>query len=423
MKNPLRRCAPLAPFLLALCAPIAPALPAGSGDDVTIVLVGDVGLNRSNQPAEADGVRRGGFQTWADTTSRIDKDIDGDLNFMNVETVVTDHNDLPRDAKEQGAPFNFRTHPNGIRHLVSRGFNVLSLANNHSMDYGVPGLQETLKIVGALQKERLAVAAGVGMNREQAGRPQRVDVKGSGIAFSATGIVTNNLERHRAGPNKPGQIAYRFDDDFAEVRKRLVSAPAQYRILSIHYGEEGRVRADAKQLADYRGLAARHDGIDLIVGHHAHVVRGVEIAGQSLIFYGLGNFLHHGTADMTGKGLCRDYGLMARVHLKKGADGKLALRAVEAIPVTDTHFRPRPLTGDAGASRIYALNYLASTLDDPSSGAQGLRFTPQANGSGLYCVPGANKDGGRSGALCKSYAPAPAIPTSLKNAIAASCAR
>ncbi len=110
------------------------------------------------------------------------------------------------------------------------------------------------------------------------------------------------------------------------------------------------VRADAKQFADYREQAAKKDGIDLVVGHHAHVVRGVEIAGKSLIFYGLGNFLHQGTADITGKGVCRDWGLMARVHLKKQADGKLALRAVEAIPVTDTHFRPRPLTGAAGGS-------------------------------------------------------------------------
>ena len=59
------------------------------------------------------------------------------------------------------------------------------------------------------------------------------------------------------------------------------------------------------------------DGIDLIVGHHAHVVRGVEFAA-SLIFYGLGNFLHLGTANMTSSGICRDYGLMARVHLRRG---------------------------------------------------------------------------------------------------------
>jgi len=420
MKNRFRRCT-LAVLLAVLCPPAAPGW-ASSADEVTITLVGDVGLNRSNQPVEPEGVRRGAFQTWAETTSLIDNDINGDLNFMNVETVVTDRNDLTPDSKEQSAPFNFRTHPNGIRHLVSRGFNLLSLANNHSMDYGAEGLKETLKHVGELQKERLAVAAGVGMNSEQASRPQRVTVKDSDIAFAATGIVTNNLERHRAGPNKPGQNSYRSDDDYAEVRRRLVAAPAQYRILSIHYGEEGRVRADAKQFADYRGLAAQQDGIDLIVGHHAHVVRGVEIAGQSLIFYGLGNFLHQGTADMTGKGPCRDYGLMARVHLKKAADGKLRLRAVEAIPVTDTHFRPRRMTGEAGATRIHALNYLDANLGD-ENGARGVAFTPQPDGTGLYCLAGADKDGGTIGALCKGYRPAPPIPGNLSGPIASSCAR
>lgn len=414
-----------ASLLLALAG--APAIEAaaqsGSGDEVTIVLVGDVGLNRSNQRAEAAGVLRGGFQTWDETTSRIAPDINGDLNFMNVETVVTDRNDLARDTKGQGGPFNFRTHPNGIRHLVAQGFNVLSLANNHSMDYGVPGLRETLRNVGALEEERLAVAAGIGLTREEASRPERINVKGADIAFAAIGIVTNNLERHRAGPDRPGQIAYRFDEDFAEIRKRLLAMPADYRILSIHYGEEGKVRADARQIAEWRGEAALGDGIDLIVGHHAHVVRGVEIAGHSLIFYGLGNFLHHGTADMTRKGICRDYGLMARVHLKRGADGKLTLRALEAIPVTDTHYRPRRLSGESGAARIHVLNYLAATLDAEGASAHGVRFSPRPDGSGLYCAPGAAGDGGTIGPLCRDYAPAPAIPAGLRSAIAASCGR
>ena len=402
---------------------IAPATQSlgAEGDQVTIVLTGDTGYSRNGQPVEADGVRRGGFQTWADTTSLIADDINGDLNFTNIETVVTDRNDLRPDTKGQGGPFNFRTHPNGLRHLAMRGFNVLSLANNHSMDYGLEGLKETLKHVGTLKAERRAVAAGLGMNREEASRPVRVNVRGSEIAFAAIGIVTNNLERHRAGPEKPGQIAYRFKEDFAEVLKRLAATPAQYRMLSIHYGVEGRVRTDETQIAEWRGEAAQKAGIDLIVGHHAHVVRGVELAGRSLIFYGLGNFLHHGTADMTGKGICRDYGLMARVHLRRGKDGHLDLRALEAIPVTDTHYRPRRLTGEKGAAHVHALNYLASTLD--GEGARGLRFTPQRDGSGLYCVAGADKDGGRIGALCKGYAPAPPIPDELRAPIAASCGR
>ena len=157
------------------------------------------------------------------------------------------------------------------------------------------------------------------------------------------------------------------------------------------------MRTDAVQIAEWRGLAAQRDGIDLIVGHHAHVVRGVELAGGSLIFYGLGNFLHLGTANMTSSGICRDYGLMAKVHLRKAADGKLAIRAVEAIPVTDTHLRPRRLPGAQGNARVHALNYLAGTLDDAAGKARGLRFTPQSDGSGLFCLPGAENDTGRVG--------------------------
>ena len=421
MKSPLQPLALLALTLICINPPVDAA--ATERDEVTIVLVGDVGLNRNSQKVEARGVRKFGFQSWNHTTELIAKDINGDLNFMNVETVVTDRNDLRRDTKGQRGPFNFRSHPAGLRHLVASGFNLLSLANNHSMDYGVAGLNETLKHVGVLENESLAVATGVGMNRDEASRPQKVKVKNSDIAFASIGIVTNNLERHRAGPAKPGQIAYRFDDDFAEIRKRLVATPADYRILSIHYGIEGQVRTDARQVSDWRRKAAQRDGIDLIVGHHAHVTRGVEIAGNSLIFYGLGNFLHHGTANMTQKGICRDYGLMARVHLREASGDGLLLRAVEAIPVTDTHYRPRRLTGRKGAARIHVLNFLASTLDSAKDGTHGVRFTPQADGSGLYCLPGAAKEGGRIGALCQRHMPAPPIPSSLRGAIAASCRR
>lgn len=433
MTKPKLACRRAPPILasLALAAVSAVVVPAARAAEpepadeatITITLAGDVGLNPTNQTVDPRGVTDHGFQTWADTTSGIAADVTGDLNMINVETVVTDRNDLTPDRKGQGAPFNFRMHPNGLAHLVSKGFNVLSLANNHSMDYGPVGLAQTLTHVAALRGKGVLGAGGIGFDRDQASKPAVMTVKGERIAFSAIGIVTNNLERHRAGPGTPGQIAYRFDDDWALVRERLKATDASFRILSIHYGVEGQVRADGKQLAEWRGMAAARDGIDLIVGHHAHVVRGVEMAGRSLIFYGLGNFLHHGTADMTSKGICRDYGLFARVHLAKGDGGRLDIAAVEAIPVTDTHFKPRRLTGERGVAHVHALNYLASTLDDEASGARGLRFTPQKDGSGLYCAAGAGKLAGKVGALCRSYAPAPPIPQGLYGQIAASCSR
>ncbi len=410
-------------FVLALLIGAGTGRASDAETTLTITLSGDVGLNPTNQTVDPKGVTDGGFQTWADTTAGIVNEINGDLNFMNVETVVTDRNDLVPDLKGQSGPFNFRMHPNGLKHLVGTGFNMLSLANNHSMDYGVPGLKETLKNVGALRGKGVLAAGGIGNTFDEAAQTDVFKIKGSSIAFAATGIITNDLARHHAGLASPGQTSYRLAEDFAAVRKGLVATPADLRILSVHYGIEGQVRADGRQIADFRGLAAGKDGIDLIVGHHAHVVRGVEMHGKSLIFYGLGNFLHHGTANITGKGVCRDYGLFARVHLAKAANGHWDIKAVEAIPMTDTHRKTRRLTGDSGIARVQALNYLASTLDSSNGNAKGLRFTPQKSGSGLYCVAGAEKLSGTIGTLCKGYTPAPPIPENLRGSIAASCSR
>ena len=411
-------------FALAVCAPALAASPDDPDDGtIVIVLTGDVGLNASNMPVDPKGATRNGFHTWADMTSAIAADINGDLNFMNLETVVTDRNDLTPDRKEQSGPFDFRMHPEGLKHLVARGFNVLSLANNHSMDYYVEGLRETLRHVGALRGKGILAASGVGMTFEEASRPQLITLKGATIAFTATGIITNNLDRHHAGPDKPGQTNSRSPADFAEVLRRLREAKADFRILSVHHGIEYQVRADPEQIAQWRGEAAQRDGIDLVIGHHPHVVRGVEMTGRSLIFYSLGNFLHLGTIDLSAKGICSSYGLMARVYLRKDADGRLAIRAVEAIPVTDTNFRTRRLTGEQGTARIHALNYLNAALDDRAGKARGVRFTPQGDGSGLFCLPGAEKDPGRIGKLCQNFKEAPPIPPALLGQIAASCAR
>lgn len=402
---------------------LTPTAPEPVDRTITITLGGDTGYAPNNAPVKPKGVtRHGQFQAWADTTAGIAPLVDGDLNFINIETIVTDKNNLRRDTKGQRGPFNFRTHPNGTRHLVERGFNVFSLANNHSMDYGLPGLKETLSHVAKLKALGLKAYAGLGMNREEASRPEIIPVKGHDIGFAAIGIVTNNLARHRAGENKPGQIAYRFNDDFTLIVERLKKADSDYKMLSIHYGLEGRVRTDAMQIRDWRNKAALQDGIDLIVGHHAHVPRGVEVAGTSVIFYGLGNFLHHGTANMSSKGICKDFGVFAKVHVGNGDNG-LAAQAIEVIPLTAMHRKPKPMAPAAGRARIHALNYLGSKLGSKDGRAKGVQFTPRGDGSGLYCFPGAADRSDKIGALCRGLNPAPAIPGILRSRIARSCAR
>src|SRR3970282_1742712 len=217
------------------------------------------------------------------------------------------------EGKVKGA-FHFRSHPAALKALIDSGFNLFSLANNHAFDYGAPGIEETLYHLAVANAERAIAYAGIGSNFEEAIRPGCLDLEGTRIALSAIGII------------------------------------------SIHNGLEGRVEPDERQLADWRGFAAEQKNIDLIVGHHPHVALGVELNGKSLIFYGLGNFLPPGTADLTRCGMCRDYGMMAKVHLAR-IDGAWRVEAIEAIPLTNTQMQPGRFKAGEGTQRIYQLNH------------------------------------------------------------------
>jgi poly-gamma-glutamate capsule biosynthesis protein CapA/YwtB (metallophosphatase superfamily) len=388
-------------------------------DRMTIVLVGDTGFNRSDAPVDAKGLRKGRQVTaFSYMLGGIADQVDGDLAFLNLETVVTDRNDLKPEGKGK-AVYHFRSHPLALKALINDGFNLFSLANNHAFDYGGQGIEETLYHIAVANTERAIAYAGIGSNFDEAIKPACLDVDGTKIGFSAIGIITGDQPQYRAGPDSPGQASYRDRKDFEAAVDKLVAMPADYRILSIHYGLEGRVIPDDRQIDDWRKFAAEEKSIDLIVGHHPHVAQGVEIDGKSLIFYGLGNFLHPGTAEMTRFGICRDYGLMAKVHLAR-IDGTWRVEAIEAIPLTNTQLRPARFSAGESVKRIYALNHLAADLDDDTS-KRGVRFTPQADGSGLYCADGAAALGGKIGTLCQGWQAAGEPDHRLASKIEAAC--
>jgi hypothetical protein len=392
-------------------------------DRMTIVLVGDAGFNATDAPVDAKGAHKGRAVTpFADMTSGIAKDVDGDLAFVNLETVVTDRNDLKPEKKrgDTDAPFHFRSHPAAVKVLIDLGFNLFSLANNHAFDYGPLGIEETLYHLAVANTERPIAYAGIGSNFAEAIKPACLELDGTRIAFDAIGIISGDAPQFRATDNSPGQASYRSRPDFEAVVNRLVAVPADYRILSVHYGLEGRVVPDDRQLADWRDYAAVEKGIDLIVGHHPHVAQGVALDGKSLIFYGLGNFVHPGTTDLKRFGICRDYGLMAKVHLAR-IDGAWHVEAIEAIPLTNTQAKPERFAAKDAELRIDALNHLAAGLDDQAKGSKGVRFTPQSDGSGLYCADGAAALGGRIGTLCKDWLPATEPDRPIVRKIAQAC--
>ncbi len=387
---------------------------------VTIVLGGDLGLGGSNQPVLSSGAyKHSKMYAWSELTSDIAPLFDGDLNFANLETVVTDRNDLRANPKA----FNFRSHPAGVRHLVGLGINAVSTANNHAGDYGAAGVRETVRHLEALKDHGLMAWPGVGLDREHASRPAEVSVKDARVRISAIGIGGTSILTGGTSTDRPraGMLSYNRAEDFRETVARLAATEGDLRILSVHYGSELQVRAGGVDVARLRDEAAKNAGIDIVVGHHAHVAAGVQVVDGKLVLYGLGNLLHPGMQNMASFGVCRDYGLVVRVHATRALSGRLVLRAVEAVPITEMHGRAKPLDGDAGRLRVEVLNHLAADLDAPEAGATGVRFSPQADGSGLYCMPGVGSEPGRLGELCRGWGPPLAPPSEVSRRIANSC--
>ena len=375
--------------------------------ELTIVLAGDTGLNGSFQPVYASfGTKQGTRLAWSDATGAIAPEVNGDINFANLETVVTDRNDLKPNLKL----FGFRTHPGGVRHLLEIGINAFSTANNHAMDFGLEGGRETLKHL-----DELGVAhAGLGLDRKAARTPAVLTVKGRAVAIGALGIIGSGYDAPAENEERPGQLSYGSDRDFDEGVMALAATPADYRILSVHYGQEFEVNTSAVDRAKLAGALAH---ADLVVGHHHHVPNGIEIVAGKPVFYGLGNFLHWGTQDMSRFDICRDYGLVARVHLAAASGERLTVRAIEALPITQMHRTPRRMSAEDSAARIQVLNHLAKRFN-----TNGVRFATRTDGSGLYCAAGSERLSGEIGMACAARPhvtqPAPELAAKIQTACA-----
>ena len=365
-------CAMLCGMLLSsLSAPVAWA-------DLTLTFGGDVNFNKNRQAPRGDHVSYFGRRvTYQEMTRHLAPLIDGDVNFANIETVVTDDEHLPAQQKA----FVFRSHPNSIEHLINLGFNLFSLANNHSYNHGSPGLEHTLLAMEQLQRRATRPIAFAGIERRRADFEQAriFEVRGYRIAFAAVGIID---PRFRSTGNGVGVLGYHQESDYALTLKSLRDATADLKILSVHYGTEMRVQLDQGQRAKFLRAITEGDA-DIVLGHHPHVVRPVEIRDGRAIFYSLGNYLMAGAADLTSRPESIDYGLFGRAHFARDASrgGRLRLQALEAVPLTGMHLQARPMPRAAAQRRIEVLNQLSQQ----ELGAHAAQFRVLSDGRGVEC--------------------------------------
>lgn len=247
-----------------------------------------------------------------------------DVRFANLEGPLAD---LHGEVQKPDQPLVFAGPPAGAQALARAGFTVVATANNHAWDYGEPALLETLALLDAAG----ILHAGTGRSREEAQRAAVVDVGGFKLAVLAVTDIWNQgpLDKHPAD----AFVARAEESTLGDSVRALRTYDAV--VVSYHGGVE---YTDTPIPRTRRIFHAAIDaGADAVLGHHPHVVQGVEWYRGRPLLYSLGNFLMRMHRDHA----WTELGYLARLTLEKDKPPK-----VSACPFRIYGVEVLPLAGD-----------------------------------------------------------------------------
>ena len=197
---------------------------------------------------------------------------------VNLETAITG------GGTPQPKTYHFRAPPAAFTALRDAGIGLVTMANNHVLDYGPAGLAGTLAAARAARFPYV----GIGTSAAAAWAPYVRTI--NGVRFAVVGVsqVAELASSWVATPSRPGEAnAIDLPRTLAAVRAARRLAPIV--IVFMHWGTEGQACPDQAQLALAPKLAAA--GASIIIGAHAHMLQGSGWLGHTFIAYGLGNFL------------------------------------------------------------------------------------------------------------------------------------
>jgi len=268
---------------------------------------------------------------WGDALSEFER-VSPDLRIINLETSVTRSNDVWK-----GKGINYRMHPDNIACITAAHIDGCTLANNHVLDWGYAGLEETL----ATLKQAQIKTAGAGANAKQAQAPALFDIAGKGrvilfsLADASSGVPYNwQASENRAGVNLLNDLSKQTVRQIAH-QVDAVKGKNDRVVVSIHWGGNWgyHIASEHQQFA--------HDlideaSVDVVHGHSSHHPKGIEVYRNKAIIYGCGDFLN----DYEGIGGYEKYRgdlrLMYFVTLN-ALSGELA--ALQLVPMQIKRFR------------------------------------------------------------------------------------
>lgn len=250
----------------AVAASVSTAPQPVTKQQFTMIAVGDIMTDRNVGGA----IERNGARSILEKVRDLTRS--ADVSFANLE--------CPLSTKGPHAPRDcvFRARPETVGVLTDGGFDVVSLANNHTLNAGREGILQTLDV---LDKHGI-LYCGARRDREKGGEAAVVEV-GQGpvrVAF----IAATDLSFEHGSYNK-------VDPERAVLAAQIQAAKAQADVVcvSVHWGDEYQSMPNQRQKNTAR--AAIRAGADLVLGHHPHTLQGLEVYQGKPILYSMGNFV------------------------------------------------------------------------------------------------------------------------------------
>lgn len=262
-----------------------------------------------------------------------------DVAFLNLEGPISD-----KGTKLSWKEYTFRSRTALAPGLALAGVDVVSLANNHAMDCGSAALLDTIVRLEAVGIKH----AGGGRDVTVARSPAIVGTKAGDVAVLA--FTDKHASGFPAGTEHPGVATV---GDGSKVIEAIKAAKqnADHVVVSFHWGTEYTFAAASYQ----RSLAHRcvDAGADLVLGHHPHVIQGVEVYKDKLIAYSLGDFVFDHRPGPTGQAF------ILQVTLRPGQPP-----VARMIPVylDNTYGIPEVVTGSTADTILNRLTSLSASL-------------------------------------------------------------
>lgn len=200
--------------------------------------------------------------------------------------------------------------------MVDLGFNLVSLTNNHTMDKGEKGV---INSVNYWKTKPGVYYSGESLsNEDRESNIKILEKNGIRYAFLAYTTVTNGL----LPPSGKEYLTNVYSKEKALNDIEKVKDKADLIIVSMHWGEEYTTNPSSNQKQVAKELSEM--GVNLVIGNHAHSIQPVEMIGDTLVFYALGNFI--AAQDSIDK----QTGALVTLNIKKEKDGKIIFNNIKA---------------------------------------------------------------------------------------------